>query len=250
MLSVIIVAKNEAHNIVACVDSAAWADEVIVLDSGSSDDTVALAKAAGARVIETDWPGYGPQQNRGIDAAKGEWIYSLDADERITPELADEICSAIESHKFNVFDVPRRSLFVRRFMRHSGWWPDRTKRLFKKGRARFTDHEIHASLATEDAVGHLNEPMIHYSFLNYHSVVEKMNRYSSGGANDLNARGKRGSLAAAIGHGLWTFFRTYILKAGFLDGQQGLILSISNAEGTYYKYLKLWELQSRQSERR
>jgi glycosyltransferase involved in cell wall biosynthesis len=250
MLSVIIATKNEAHNIVACVESAAWADEVIVLDSGSSDDTVALARTAGARVIETDWPGYGPQQNRGIDTAGGEWIYSLDADERITPELAAQIRSAIEGNQFNVFDVPRRSLFVTRFMEHSGWWPDRTKRLFKKGSARFTDHEIHASLETADAVGHLSEPMIHYSFLNYHAVVEKMNRYSSGGANDLNARGKRGSLAAAIGHGMWTFFRTYILKAGFLDGRQGLILAISNAEGTYYKYLKLWELQSRQAERR
>ena len=247
MLSVIIVTKNEAHNIVACLESVAWADEIIVLDSGSSDDTVKLAVAAGARVIETDWPGYGPQQNRGIDAASGDWIYSLDADERITSALATEIRAVIRENKFNVFDVPRRSLFVTCFMRHSGWWPDRTRRLFKKGSARFTSHKIHANLATQDSVGHLKEAMIHYSFLNYYAVVEKMNRYSSGSAHDLNAIGKRGSLAAAIGHGLWAFFRIYILKAGFLDGQQGLILAIANAEGTYYKYLKLLELQNRQS---
>lgn len=246
MLSVVIVTKNEAHNIVACIESVAWADEIIVLDSGSNDNTVNLAVAAGARVIETDWPGYGPQQNRGIDAAAGDWIYSLDADERITSALAAEISAAIRENKFNVFDVPRRSLFVSRFMQHSGWWPDRTRRLFKKGSARFTNHVIHANLATQDSVGHLEEAMIHYSFFNYHAVVEKMNRYSSGSAQDLNAMGKRGSLAAAIGHGLWTFIRTYFLKAGFLDGQVGLILAIANAEGTYYKYLKLWELQNTQ----
>lgn len=244
MISVIIVTKNEAHNIVPCLESVAWADEIIVLDSGSSDDTVRLAVAAGAHVIETDWPGYGPQQNRGIDAATCDWIYSLDADERIPSALATEIRAAIKENKFNVFDVPRRSLFVKRFMRHSGWWPDRTRRLFKKGSARFTSHEIHANLATQDFVGHLNEAMIHYSFLNYHAVVEKMNRYSSGSARDLNARGKKGSLAAAIGHGLWAFFFTYFIKAAFLDGQQGLIISISSAEGTFYKYLKLWELQN------
>lgn len=243
MLSVIIVAKNEAENIGPCVASAAWADEVIVLDSGSSDATVTLAQAAGAKVLETDWPGYGPQQNRGIAAAQHEWIYSLDADERITPELAAEIQAVLQNPQFEVYDVPRRSLFVTQFMQHSGWWPDRTKRLFKKGSAQFSEHFIHGSLTTTKPIGHLQAPMLHYSYHNYQSVVEKMNRYSSGAAQDLAARGKRSSLAKAIGHGLWTFIRTYLLQAGFLDGQAGLILAISNAEGTYYKYLKLWELQ-------
>jgi glycosyltransferase involved in cell wall biosynthesis len=250
MLSIIIVTKDEANNIVDCLESVAWANEIIVLDSGSSDDTISLATAAGARVIKTDWPGYGPQQNRGIDAATCEWIYSLDADERITPELAVEIREAIRENKFNVFDVPRHSLFVTRFMRHSGWWPDRTRRLFKKGSARFTSHEIHANLATEEKIGHLTEGMIHYSYHNYHSVLEKMNRYSSGSARDLYARGKRATLASAIGHGLWAFIRTYFIKAGFLDGQLGLILAISNAEGTYYKYLKLMELESQEDSRK
>ena len=244
MLSVIIAAKNEAHNITACLASVAFADEVIVLDSGSDDDTVKLALAAGARVIETDWPGYGPQQNRGIEAAKGDWVYSLDADERITPALAVEIQAAIADAEFTVFAVPRQSLFVTRFMAHSGWWPDRTRRLFKKGYAQFSNHEIHASLVTDERVGQLHAPMIHYSFRDYHGVVEKMNRYSTGSAHDLYARGKRSSLAKAIGHGLWAFIRTYLLQAGFLDGQAGLILAIANAEGTYYKYLKLWELQN------
>ncbi len=243
MISVIIATKNEGQNIGACLASVAWADEIIVIDSGSSDDTVKLALEAGARVIETDWPGYGPQQNRAIAAASGEWVYSLDADERVTPELAAEILEAIRVDQYKVFDVPRRSLFVTRFMGHSGWWPDRTRRLFRKGSASFTSHEIHAHLATQEPVGHLKEPMIHYSYLNYHAVVEKINRYSSGSARDLYARGKRGSLRAAIGHGMWAFVRTYLFNLGFLDGRPGLILAIANAESTYYKYLKLWEMQ-------
>lgn len=238
-LSVIIAAKNEAHNIVDCIKSAAFADEVLVLDSGSTDNTVALALTAGATVIQTDWPGYGPQQNRGIDAAKHNWIYSLDADERITSVLAQEIKLAISLDQFNVFDVPRKSFFVTQFMYHSGWWPDRTRRLCKRGSARFTDHEIHANLATKEPVGHLNEPMIHHSFLTLDSVVEKMNRYSTGGARDFYSRGKRGSLTQAITHGGWAFFRTYIIRRGFLDGKAGFILAVANAEGTYYRYLKL-----------
>jgi glycosyltransferase involved in cell wall biosynthesis len=247
MLSVIIVTKNEAPNIAACLESVAWADEIIVLDSGSSDDTVRLAIKAGACVIESDWPGYGPQQNRGIDAASHDWIYSLDADERITPALAAEIISSIKENRFKVFDVPRSSLFVSRFMKHSGCWPDRTRRLFRKGCAKFSDHEIHASLTTKEAVGHLAAPMIHYSYHNYHSVLEKVNRYSSGSARDLYARGRRGSLALAISHGLWAFIRTYLIKLGFLDGQQGFILAFSNAVGTFYKYIKLMELQNQQN---
>ncbi|MBS3965238.1 MAG: glycosyltransferase family 2 protein [Methylomonas sp.] len=247
MLSVIIVTKNEAENIVECLASVAWADEVIVLDSGSTDDTIALAAAAGARVIQTDWPGYGPQQNRGIASASHDWIFSLDADERITPELAKEIRSAIENEQFNAFDVPRRSWFISRFMHHSGWWPDRTRRLFKKGHARFSEHLIHANLTTQEPVGHLNNPLIHYSFRDYHAVIEKMNRYSSGSAQDLYVSGKRGSLWLALVHGMWAFFRTYCLRAGFMDGQQGLILAIANANGTFYKYIKLWELQNRKS---
>lgn len=238
-LSVIIVAKNESSNIQDCIASAAWAEEVIVLDSGSRDGTVELATQAGAKVIQTDWQGYGIQQNRGIDAANHEWIFSLDADERITPELAGEIRATIAKSAFQVFDVPRRSLFVSRFMRHSGWWPDRTKRLFKKDCGRFSNHEIHASLQTEYPIGHLQASMIHYSYRDFDSVLEKMNRYSSGSARDLYAKGKTGSLSKALLHGTWSFFRTYLIKLGFLDGKYGFLVAIVNAETTFWKYVKL-----------
>ncbi|WP_085315624.1 glycosyltransferase family 2 protein [Derxia lacustris] len=242
-LSVVIAARNEAANIADAVRSAAFADEVLVLDSGSTDATADLARAAGARVLATDWPGYGPQQNRAIDAATGDWIYSLDADERITPALATEIRAAIAAGRFEVFDVPRRSLFVKRFMKHSGWWPDRTRRLFKRGSARFTTHVIHANLATDKPVGHLAAPMTHYSYRDLASVLEKMNRYSSGSAVDLHERGKRGSLGGAIRHGLWAFARTYVFKLGFLDGAEGFMVAVVNAETSYYKHLKLREIQ-------
>ena len=244
-LSVVIASFNEAGNIRDCLASAAWADECLVIDSGSSDDTVALARAAGARVICTDWPGYGPQQNRAIDAASGDWIYSLDADERITPALAAEIRAVLAAPAYAVYKVPRRSLLVTRFMRHSGWWPDYTKRLFRRGSARFTDHEIHAHLATHEAIGQLQNPMLHYSYRRLDQLLEKINRYSAGSARDLHARGRKGSLGGAIRHGLWAFLRTYFIKLGVLDGAMGFVLAVANAESAYYKHLKLAELQGR-----
>ena len=242
-LSVVITSKNEAINIVECIKSAQFADEVLVLDSGSHDKTVELAIKAGAKVIQTDWPGYGPQKNRVIKLSKGDWIYSLDADERISDELAQEILGVINENKFYVFDVPRKSFFINRFIRYSGWWPDRTRRLFKRGFAKFTDHEVHEHLSSTFPVGHLKAHMIHYSYRSLESVLKKINRYSSGSARDLKDK-KEGSLSKAITHGLWAFIRTYFIKLGFLDGREGFILAVVNAESSYYKYLKLYYLKS------
>lgn len=239
-LTVIIVAKNEAINITDCVRSARFADEVIVLDSGSTDQTVELAQAAGAQVVRTDWPGYGPQNNRGIDLASSDWFFSLDADERITPALAAEIRAAIESDDFNGYRVPRVSMYCGRFMNHGGWRPDYTWRLARRGSARFTEHYLHAHLEVSGPTGTLRESIVHYSFRDMDSVLEKTNRYSSAGARDLVAQGRKGSLSRAIGHGLWAFIRTYFLRLGFLDGRWGFMLAVSNAEGTYYRYVKMW----------
>jgi len=246
-LTVIIATKNEVDNIKECIESVRFADEVIVLDSGSTDGTVELAKTLGAHVIETDWPGYGPQQNRGIDAATCDWVFSLDADERITQALAQEIRAVINQPLFYGFDVPRRSLFISRFLRHSGWWPDRTRRLVRRGKGQFTSHAIHANLRVDGNVGHLTQPIVHYSYRHLDSVIEKMNRYSSGSAGDMYACGKRATLLTATLHGVWTFLRTYILKLGVLDGAEGFIVSVANAEGSYYKHLKLRELLLRKT---
>jgi glycosyltransferase involved in cell wall biosynthesis len=244
-LSVIVIAHNEALNIQDCVRSAAFADEVLVLDSCSTDDTVALAEAAGATVVTTDWPGFGRQKNRAIDAARGDWLFSLDADERISPELAREIRQVLNRAKYSVYTVPRRSLFLTRFMRYAGWWPDRTGRLFRRGSARFTESQVHEHLQASQAAGQLTQPLLHYSHRDLSGVLDKVNRYSSASAHDLAARGKRGSLASAISHGLWAFIRSYVFKCAFLEGGIGFVLAFSTAEVAFYKYLKLAELQGR-----
>ena len=244
-LSVVIVAKNESANIYDCVKSAAFADEILVVDSGSTDQTINLAKSAGARILKKKWMGYGPQQNIGINASKGDWIFSLDADERISAKLANDIIQAIKEDIFYVYKVPRKSLFVSKFMDYSGWQPDYTKRLFKKGFAKFTEHEVHAHLSTKYKIGKLENPIIHFSYRDLESVINKMNLYSTGGARDNLKSGKKGSLRKAILHGLWAFFRTYFIRAGFLDGKEGVMLAIANAEVTYYRYLKLYYISQK-----
>lgn len=239
-LSIIIVAQNEAINIADCVRSARFADEIIVLDSGSTDGTQELAAAAGATVVPTDWPGYGPQNNRGIDLATGEWFFSLDADERIGIELAAEIRAAIEREDVDGFRVPRTSMYCGRFMKHGGWRPDYTWRLARRGKARFTGHYLHAHLQIEGRTGTLTQSLVHYSYRSMESVLEKLNRYSSASARDMTASGRRGSLGRAIAHGLWAFLRTYFLRLGLLDGRWGFMLAVFNAEVTYYRYVKLW----------
>lgn len=243
-LSIVILAKNEAANIAECVRSARFADQVIVMDSASTDATAELARAEGAQVTVTpDWPGYGPQNNRGIAQVTSDWFFSLDADERITPALAAEIRAAIARDDVNGFRVPRISMYCGRFMHHGGWRPDYTWRLARRGKARFTEHYLHAHLQVEGATGTLKEPIVHYSFRTMESVLEKMNRYSSANARDMVTAGRRGSLARAVASGLWAFFRTYVLRLGFLDGRFGFLLAVSNAEGTYYRYVKLWLAQ-------
>jgi glycosyltransferase involved in cell wall biosynthesis len=243
-LSIVIIAKNEAHNITDCVKSAAFAQEVIVLDSGSTDNTVELAEHAGAKVLRTDWPGFGAQKNRALDAAMSEYIFSLDADERITPDLAAQIRQAIAVPGDTVaWRVPRRSQFCGQFMRYSGWWPDETVRLVKRGAGRFSEMQVHESLVVRGKVEGLTAPMLHYSYRKLEDVLAKLNEYSSAGAIDRMRSGSGASLLSAIAHGLWAFVRTYVLKLGFLDGKLGFVLAVYNAEASYYKYLKLWLAQ-------
>ena len=243
MLSVIIVAKNEAHNIVDCVHSCSFADEILVFDSGSIDGTVDLARQAGAKVIETDWPGYGPQQQRGIAAASGEWVLSLDADERISPELQQEILQSIARPLADGYRLPRLSTFCGQFIHHSGWRPDYTLRLVRRQKAGFTDHFLHAHMTVQGSQADLQHPIIHYSYRDLRDVLDKLDRYSSGNALDMAKRSLPSKgLGQALSHGIWAFIRTYVLRAGFLDGSAGLMLAIYNAECTYYKYLKYREL--------
>ncbi len=239
-LSVTIITKNEARHIVDCIRSARFADEVVVVDCGSTDGTVALAEAEGARVVVTDWPGDGAQKNRAIDLATGDWFFSLDADERIPEALAREVRAAIERENMDAFQVPRLSSYCGQFMHHGGWRPDYNWRLARRGKARWTETQVHSVMKVHGRSGRLRESIIHYSFPDMESVLEKVNRYSSWGAADQHAAGRRASLRKAVGHGIWAFIRTYFLRRGFLDGRMGFLLAVSNAEGTYYRYVKLW----------
>ncbi|TXT35734.1 MAG: b-1 4-glucosyltransferase [Comamonadaceae bacterium] len=241
-LSVIVITHNEQANIGDCLQGLDFADEVIVVDSTSTDQTADIARAWGAQVhVTPDWPGFGPQKNRALALAQGQWVLSLDADERVTPDLRREILGVLEqTHGPEVYRFPRRSSYCGQFMLHSGWSPDWVVRLFQRGSAQFSDDLVHEKLLVKGKMGELKSPLMHLSFPDFESVLDKANRYSTAGAVAMRAKGRCASLWGAIGHGVWAFFRTYVLRRGFLDGQLGLALAISNAEGTYYRYAKRW----------
>ena len=247
-LSVVVITKNEADVIGRCLESVAWADETIVLDCASEDATTGIARRLGARVETTaDWPGFGPQKNRALDLATCEWVLSLDADEWVSTGLRTAIEAAIAAPNGKcAFRMPRLSSYCGRFMRHSGWWPDHVTRLFRRGQARFSDDRVHERLIVSGAVGTLREPLLHEAIRDLDEALAKMNSYSTAGALMQFERGRKASLAGAVWHGAWTFFRTYVLRAGFLDGREGFMLAVSNAEGSYYRYLKLMLLGEKQ----
>lgn len=249
-LSVIVIAKDEAAVIRRCLESVVWADEIIVLDSGSTDGTVEICRACMARVEATaDWPGFGVQKNRVLALATGDWVLSIDADEWATDALRVEIQAAMASPgAYGAFRMPRLSSYCGRFMRHSGWWPGHVTRLFRRGQARFSDDLVHERLIVESAIGTLRAPLMHESYRNLEQVLAKVNAYSSAGAAMARQRGRNASLSGAVLRGLWTFFRTYFLRAGFLDGREGLMVAISNAETSYYRQVKLMLLAELEKE--
>jgi glycosyltransferase involved in cell wall biosynthesis len=240
-LSVILITKNEARNIEACLRSVAFADECIVVDAGSTDATCDLARAMGAQVTVTpDWPGFGPQKNRALALARGTWVLSIDADERVSDELGAAIRAVLARPGDRVgYELSRLSSFCGQWMRHGDWYPDRVLRLARRDRARFSDELVHERLQVDGPVGRLAGDLLHDTMPNLHDAIDKMNRYSSGRAQDQARNGRSGGLASALGHGLWAFVRCYLLKRGFLDGRFGLVLALYVAEGTYYRYLKL-----------
>lgn len=239
-LSVIVITKNEEASIKRCLFSVAWASEIVVVDSGSTDETEKICRQYTDKFYRNDWPGFGPQKNRALALATKEWIFSLDADEWVSPELRREMEEAMANPGTRAaFAIPRRSSYCGKFMHHGGWWPDYVTRLFRKGSARFSDDIIHERVIVDGPVSRLTNPLFHEAFRDPEEVLETINRYSTIGALQMSRQGKRGTLSKAILHGLWSFFYNYVLRRGFLDGAEGFMLAVSNAEGTYYRYLKL-----------
>jgi glycosyltransferase involved in cell wall biosynthesis len=244
-LSVILITRNESAQIVDCLQSVRFADEWIVVDGGSTDDTVEQARQWGADVyLHREWQGFGRQKNVALSYARGDWVLSIDADERVTPELAIEIQRVIRNPApMAAYTMPRLSSYCGRFMRHGGWWPDRVLRLFRREAGRFAELLVHESVVVQGPVAKLRGHLVHYSYPSVESVVDKMNAYTTAGAEAMRERGRRTSVRQAVLHGAWAFWRSYILRAGFLDGPQGLMAAVSSAESTYYRYLKRWFME-------
>lgn len=242
-LSVIIITKNEQAHIAECLESVSFADEIIVLDSGSSDDTCAIARRLGAQVYHTTyWPGFGQQKNKALSLATKEWVLSIDADERVPVALALEIQNALANPTADAYTVARMSCFGARWIKHSGWWPDRLVRLFKRDKAQFKDVTVHESVLVEGETQNLKGHLLHYPYHSLDALITKTNHYSSAAALQLHERGKKIGLVGVIVKAFWTFVRIYIIRRGFLDGKEGVILAAVAAAGSFFRYSKLWFL--------
>jgi glycosyltransferase involved in cell wall biosynthesis len=242
-ISAYILTFNEAEKIKAAVESLLWADEIVVVDSNSTDHTAEIATGLGARVVQMPFAGFGDLRNRAIEACRYDWIFSLDADERCTAEVRDEILGLLAgTPAHDVYLVPRRSYMMGRWIRGSGWYPNfRQPQLFRKGSMRYTLEPVHEGYEVLNAkpVGALRQAIWQLPFRNLEEVIRKMNRYSSLGAPKL--AGKRITMASAFGHGLWAFLKHYIFKLGFIDGWAGFVIAFGNFEGTFYRYAKRYE---------
>ena len=239
-LSVAIIARNEAHRIARCLQSVAFADQIVVLDSGSTDDTVAIARGLGADVeVTPDWPGFGPQKNRALARCRYRWVLSIDADEQVSDALAAEIlrvlCEASSEATVAGYWLRRSSRYCGQVIRHGLWGNDRVLRLFERQRGRFTDARVHESLVCDGETRVLEGILVHDSVDSPEDARSKARRYAFLGAEALRARGRGGSLQGGV-HAGWSFVRGYLLRAGFLDGRLGLTLARLNAAGTFWKY--------------
>ncbi|MDP1655956.1 MAG: glycosyltransferase family 2 protein [Hylemonella sp.] len=244
-ISVYIIAYNEAEKVAATIESARWADEVIVVDSWSTDGTPEIATRLGARVVQVEFKGFGDLRNQAIAACTHEWIFSIDADERCTPEVEQEVRAIADApESLDVYRVPRRNYFMGRWIRHSGWYPNfRQPQLFRKGRMSYDLKPVHEGyiLHSDKPIGTLRNAIWQFPFKNLSEVLHKANRYSTLGAEKI--RHKNISMGTALTHGLWSFVKHYIFKLGFLDGWAGFVIALGNFEGTFYRYAKALEIQ-------
>jgi len=246
-VSVYIIAYNEADKIEAAINSVLWADEVILADSYSQDNTAELARSLGARVIQIPFQGFGDLRNQAMEACSHEWIFSLDSDERCTPEARDEILETLKNPVAEAYYIPRRNFFMGRWIKYSGFYPDyRQPQLFKKGVLRFKNDPVHEEyqIHSDKPVGYLKHPIWQFPYKNLEEVAHKANKYSTLGAEKLQQNNRKASMPIALSRGLWSFLHMYFLKRGVLDGWPGFIIALGNFEGTFYKYAKLHELQS------
>lgn len=246
-LSVALIVKNEELNLAECLDTIKWADEIIVLDAGSQDKTIEIAKQYTDKVyINADWQGYGIQRQRLQELVNSDWILMLDADERITLELKTEIQGVLSKDNQNmVFALPRLSWCFGKFIRHSGWYPDYVTRLYAKDKAQYSKQLVHEKLEYDSSIGlvKLKGDLLHYTYRDLEHYLVKSAGYASAWAEQRQKKGKSSSLSQGILHGIACFMKMYIFRFGFLDGKQGLLLALLSGHSTFVKYADLWVRQ-------
>lgn len=242
-VSAVLIVKNEQEKLPECLESLMWADEIVVLDSGSSDKTVEIAETFGAVVAtRCDWEGFGIQRRRAEEIATGDWIFMIDADERVSPELQKNIQHVIAQNTYGIYEVNRLTWCFGRFMKHSHLYPDWIPRLYPKGLANFDDTRVHERLRNpKHALTYrLDGDLLHYGYDSIHDVTKKASHYAQEWAIERAEKGYKGSMVSAYGRSLWCFLRMYVLSGGFLDGKQGLLMSVMMSYATFLKYADLW----------
>ena len=246
-VSISIITLNEEGRLPACLESVSFADDIVVLDSGSTDRTQEVARSFGARVFSEEWRGFGPQKQRAMELCKYNWVLMIDADEVLGDGARDEIAAVLQAPGAEAYSLRRRGYIGGRAIRHSGWWPDRVVRLVDRRRCR-VEGSIHESVKVDGRTAELMSLIHHFSFRDYSHMIEKLNSYSDLTSDRLLREGRRAGALAPFTHGLLMFLRTYILRRGFMDGLDGLVISSLSAAGTFFKYAKLLDKRRQRDE--
>ncbi len=241
-LSLTIITFNEEGNIRDALESVKWADEIIIIDSGSTDKTVEICKEYTGKVYDNPWPGFVAQKNYAINKANNRWILSIDADERVTPELMEEISAILKAPKADAYAVPRKVYYLGRWINYSGWYPDYKERLFNKEKCRWEGKEVHEKLKVNGKIAFLKGDLHHYTFGNVDDHLKTVSKYTSLAADEYAKEGKKAGLLQIIIRPSFMFFKSYVLKQGFRDGLPGFIIAVISSFHVFIKYVKLWEL--------
>jgi len=242
-ISAIIITYNEEKKISDCLEALIWTDEIIVVDSGSTDRTRELAMKYTSFVYNMDWLGYGPQKNRALSLATSEWILSIDADEIVSDSLKNEILASISHNTTTSYELPRLTTYCGKFLHHGGWWPDYTLRLFKRELGKFSNNQVHERLLIDGRTKRFTHPILHYRSDALEDTLNRMNKYSTLWAEEHQHK-KTGGVFVGLTHAFWHFIKTYLLRMGFLDGREGFLMAISSSIGSFYKYTKLYYLNN------
>jgi glycosyltransferase involved in cell wall biosynthesis len=250
-LSVTVITRNEAADLAAALQSVVWADEIVVVDSESTDDTVAIARQFTNRVVVRPWGGYVAQKNFAASLAAHEWILSLDADERVTTELAGEIRELLDGEPaHDAFRMPRVTWHLGRWVRSTDWYPDYQVRLYKRSAARWTGRHVHETVNADGAIGQLNGELQHFAYKDIADHLETIDRYTTYAARQMHEDGRHAGLVRLAAHPPLAFLRNYVAKGGFREGTPGLVISAMNAYYVFLKLAKLWELERSVSSRK